>query len=101
MSFAQFQQSVAGDPAPPAGLSAPLRALWLAGRGQWDAAHGAVQDDESRDAAWVHACLHREEGDVSNAHYWYARAGRPAAKGEVTAASLAAEREQIAKALLG
>ncbi len=62
---------------PPDGLSGPVLALWHAGKGEWDKAHEIVQDDESKDAAWVHAHLHRVEGDEANAGYWYRRAGRP------------------------
>ena len=67
----------AHDSAPPIGLGTLLRALWLDAHGDWDGAHGIVQDDESRDGAWVHAYLHRKEGDQSNAAYWYRRAGKP------------------------
>lgn len=49
--------------------------------GDWEGAHGIVQDMESPDAAWIHAHLHRVEGDLANAGYWYRRAGRPAADG--------------------
>jgi hypothetical protein len=98
MSFAEFQQSITRDPAAPAGLSAPLRALWLSARGDWDGAHALVQSDGGRDGAWVHAYLHRTEGDDSNAGYWYSRAGRPA-PGEGPD-SLAREWEQIARAFL-
>jgi hypothetical protein len=63
--------------APPQGAAAPLKALWHAARGEWDAAHRLVQDEAGRDAAWVHAHLHRIEGDPGNARYWYSRAGRP------------------------
>jgi hypothetical protein len=62
--------------APPAGLSAALRALWWQRKGDWEQAHEAAQSDEGSDAAWVHALLHREEGDLSNAGYWYRRANR-------------------------
>jgi hypothetical protein len=62
---------------PPATLSGPLRALWHAGKGEWEAAHGIVQAQEGDpDHDWVHAHLHRIEGDLSNARYWYRRAGR-------------------------
>ncbi len=81
---------------PPEGLAAPLAALWWAGRGDWDQAHALAQDDASRDAAWVHAHLHRREGDEGNARYWYRRAGRPAATGP-----LEAEWRAMAAALLG
>ncbi|MGA2449723.1 MAG: hypothetical protein ABTD50_13655 [Polyangiaceae bacterium] len=69
----------AHDSAPPIGLGTLLRALWLDAHGDWDGAHGIVQDDESRDGAWVHAYLHRKEGDATNAAYWYDRAARSAA----------------------
>ena len=64
-------------------LSGPLRALWEAGRGNWDVAHSIVQDDTSREAAWVHAFLHRQEGDLSNAAYWYRTAGKPVQSGDL------------------
>ena len=62
--------------------------------GDWDGAHKIVQDDPSPEAAWVHAHLHRVEGDLANARYWYGRAGRPAATG-----SLDEERAEIARVL--
>jgi len=71
-----FRQSLA-DPAPPTGVSSALAALWHQGRGDWNAAHEAAQSDDGRDAAWVHAHLHRVEGDEANAGYWYRRAGQP------------------------
>jgi hypothetical protein len=81
--------------APPAKSSGPLTALWHLARGDWEKAHGIVQDDEGAVAAWVHAHLHRVEGDESNAGYWYRRAGKPHAK-----APLGEEWDQIAQALL-
>lgn len=63
-------------PEPPAGLPALVLALWLDGRGDWSGAHGMAQDDESREAAWVHAYLHRKEGDAGNAAYWYGQSRR-------------------------
>ena len=77
MSFADLQQSIARDVAPPRELSPALQALWHDARGYWDAAHACAQVDEGREGAWVHAYLHRKEGDLGNAGYWYARAGRP------------------------
>ena len=62
---------------PPKGLSGPLTALWHAAKGEWEKAHQLVMDDESKEAAWVHAHLHRVEGDQSHAEYWYRRADRP------------------------
>jgi hypothetical protein len=80
MTPAEFQDSVSAAH-PPAGLAAPLEGLWWAAKGAWDRAHRVVQDDESADAAWVHAYLHRVEGDLPNAGYWYRTAGRPEADG--------------------
>jgi len=98
MSFDEFQQSVAGDAVVSAGLSGALQALWHDGRGDWDGAHNCAQDDKSRDGSWVHAYLHRKEGDEGNAGYWYARAGRTMPLKGVT---LAAEWAEIARELLG
>jgi hypothetical protein len=81
--------------APPASLAPPVQALWWAAKGDWDRAHKLVQDDDGADAAWVHAYLHRVEGDLPNARYWYGTAGKPAATG-----ALDAEWSAIAAALL-
>jgi len=67
------------EAAPPGELSPALQGLWWAAKGDWNRAHVLVQDDPSREAAWVHAYLHRVEGDLGNAGYWYRRAGRAAA----------------------
>ena len=75
MTFDAFRASLETADAPPAALSAPLRALWLDGKGDWAAAHGTVDDLETTDAARVHAYIHRKEGDLDNARYWYSRAG--------------------------
>ncbi|MDF3058977.1 MAG: hypothetical protein K0R17_3192 [Rariglobus sp.] len=61
----------------PSNLSLPLQALWHDARGEWERAHEACQQARSREGDWVHAYLHRKEGDLGNAGYWYARAGRP------------------------
>ena len=66
---------------PPAGLASTIQALWWAAKGDWDKAHKIVQDDESAEAAWVHAYLHRVEGDLPNARYWYRTAGKPVVTG--------------------
>ncbi|MBB4371699.1 hypothetical protein GGD63_004497 [Bradyrhizobium sp. cir1] len=95
MNVAAFIVSLDGA-APAPELNAPLRGLWWAAKGDWDQAHKIVQDDNSRDAAWVHAYLHRVEGDLGNAGYWYRQAGQVAAKD-----SLEAEWERIAATLLG
>jgi len=95
VNVAQFKASLSAA-APTPQLGAPLAALWWAARGDWDQAHRIVQDEETSQAAWVHAYLHRVEGDLGNAGYWYRRAGKPAASG-----SLEAEWEAIASTLLG
>lgn len=92
MSFDAFSRS----PVPPAGVGPALLALWHEAHGDWERAHALAQEDAGRDGAWVHAYLHRREGDEMNAGYWYARAGKPAASGD-----LDDEREAIARALLG
>jgi len=85
------------DDQPDPHLSPALRALWHAERGAWAPAHALVQEHEGeRDCDWVHAHLHRWEGDAGNAAYWYRRAGRPIGQGD-----LAAERAAIRRALGG
>jgi hypothetical protein len=69
--------------APPAGLTPALEALWHERHGDWDAAHRIAQDIVGEDGAWVHAYLHRREGDDSNAAYWYRRAGKPVMRGDL------------------
>jgi hypothetical protein len=93
ITLSDFRRSLA-DQDPPGGLGDPLVALWWAGKGEWDKAHAITQDDDGA-AAWVHAYLHRVEGDLGNARYWYARASRAAATG-----SLEAEWDAIVAALL-
>jgi hypothetical protein len=94
VSPAEFKASLSGA-APAPGLDAPLAALWWAAKGNWDEAHRIAQDQETTDAAWVHAYLHRVEGDLGNAGYWYRRAGKPVAAG-----SLETEWVEIVSALL-
>ena len=94
MDSKTFKRSISAV-APPAGLSLALQALWWAEKGDWQRAHECAQAQEDATGAWVHACLHREEGDLANAGYWYRRAGKPVAAG-----SLMAERDAIAYALL-
>jgi hypothetical protein len=83
------------DAGPPAGLALAVQALWWDAKGDWDKAHQCAQTQEDETGAWVHAYLHRKEGDLSNAGYWYRRAGKP-----VAAVTLAAEWTAIAAALL-
>ncbi len=80
---------------PPRELSAPLKALWWARKGDWEKAHGLVMEESCPEAAWVHAYLHRIKGDLGNADYWYRRASKPAATG-----ALADEWAAIVKNLL-
>lgn len=95
MNIHEFEASTASDE-PPAGLTPAMTALWHDRRGNWTAAHDALQNDESPPAAWVHAYLHRKEGDESNARYWYARAGKPFPAGQ----SFEQEGAEIARQLL-
>jgi hypothetical protein len=90
----QFKASLSGA-APPDGLDRSLAALWHAAKGDWSKAHDLAQDQDDTTGAWVHAYLHRVEGDQSNAGYWYRRAGRPHAR-----TALETEWEEIARALL-
>ena len=78
MTLEQFRQSLSQD-APPKDLSLALAGLWWDAKGDWGQAHESAQQDEGPAGAWVHAYLHRKEGDLSNAGYWYQRARRPAA----------------------
>lgn len=92
--MSEFRASLSEiSPAP--GLEPPLAALWWAARGQWDQAHKLVQDEATANAAWVHAYLHRVEGDLGNAAYWYRQASQPVAKD-----ALEAEWERIVSVLV-
>jgi hypothetical protein len=75
MNFQAFQTSAALD-TPPPGLSPLLLALWYAGKGDWNKAHELAQSQDDSQGAWVHAYLHRVEGDLGNAAYWYRQAGK-------------------------
>ena len=94
MTPAEFKRSLAKS-APPAACSPALEALWWAARGDWTAAHEIVMKQDDADCAWVHAHLHRAEGDLSNARYWYRQAGQQAAT-----SALETERDAIIAALL-
>lgn len=95
MTFAEFEQSLKTK-VPPRDLAPAVAALWWAKKGDWDQAHTIVMNTDGRDAAWVHAHLHRVEGDAGNAAYWYRQAKKPVASGE-----LDVEWQAIATALLG
>ncbi|MBA9075354.1 MULTISPECIES: hypothetical protein [Rufibacter] len=75
MEFVAFQESLS-EPMPPAGASVYLQALWHDAQGNWERAHELIQDLPDANAAWIHAYLHRQEGDLWNADYWYRRAGK-------------------------
>ncbi|RXH56485.1 hypothetical protein [Granulicella sibirica] len=90
MTIEEFQE------AGPDGLSGLLLALWWDGKGDWEKAHMIAQDVDGPDGAWVHAYLHRREGDIGNAGYWYRQARRPTATG-----GLREEWEGIVGELLG
>jgi hypothetical protein len=94
MTLAEFRATLS-EAAPPAGLAPLLAALWHDAKGDWEAAHHVAQDIESAGGSWVHAYLHRKEGNTGNAAYWYRRAGKPVATG-----SLDDEWAQITSALL-
>lgn len=96
MSFDDLQKSIAGDSAPPPDASLLEQALWHDARGDWERSHHCAQKVHSRDGSWVHAYLHRKEGDLGNAGYWYARAGKSMPAASVT---LEAEWAQIARTL--
>lgn len=75
MNLDAFKASVNED-APPPGLMATLVALWWAKKGNWELAHETAQGVHTKDGSWVHAHLHRVEGDLDNAGYWYGQSGR-------------------------
>jgi hypothetical protein len=95
MTLAELKATLTSS-APPAGLRPALVALWHDAKGDWDRAHRVAQDIDDEEGAWIHAYLHRKEGDAGNAAYWYRRAGRP-----VAAVALDDEWNEIVSALLG
>jgi hypothetical protein len=95
MTPAAFKRSLS-QRVPPKVVGPALAALWWAKKGNWDKAHRIVMDEHDRDAAWVHAYLHRAEGDEGNARYWYTQARQAAAK-----TSLDAEWDAIVAKLSG
>jgi len=93
MQFEEFNKTV-GSTAPPS-LNNYALSLWHDATGNWEKAHHIVQDLPGETAAWIHAYLHRKEGDEGNASYWYQRAGK-----KMPAYSLEQEWEEIVKAVL-
>src|SRR5438270_2765995 len=94
MTLAEFKRSLSNT-RPPAELGVALTGLWWAGKDDWDRAHKIVMDEGGKDCAWVHAYLHRVEGDLENAGYWYRQAGRA-----VATEPLDSEWDTIAEMLL-
>jgi hypothetical protein len=94
MTVAEFKESLSQETVPP--VPDHLKALWYDAKGDWEKAHTIIQDIEDKTAAWIHAYLHRKEGDIWNADYWYNLAGRkrPALTPEK-------EWESIVKELIG
>lgn len=82
MTLQEFKASLAAD-RPPSNIGPLLDALWHDARGDWERAHDIAQNVDDKAGAWVHAYLHRKEGDISNARYWYRRAGRPEASSSI------------------
>lgn len=76
MTLNDFKASLQAQ-APPTGWSLALQGLWHDAKGEWNAAHECAQNQADADGAWVHAYLHRKEGDLGNAGYWYRQAGKP------------------------
>lgn len=94
MELKTFRDSLEAS-APPAEISPALQALWYDAKGDWNKAHELAQEQNEQAGAWVHAYLHRKEGDTSNAAYWYKRAGEP-----MPQMPLETEWEQITERLL-
>jgi hypothetical protein len=94
MTLEEFRSTLR-QTAPPSELSPALRAMWEDAKGNWSAAHSIAQEIETQSGSWIHAYLHRKEGDLGNAGYWYRRAGKPPAQD-----TLEEEWERIVSALL-
>ena len=95
MTVEEFRASMEGE-VPESEMTAPLAALWWDAKGDWTRAHAAVDDLSTKEGMAVHAYLHRKEGDVGNAGYWYRRAGKESGRGP-----LEAEWETLVRGLLG
>ena len=94
MTFEEFKESLEHS-RPPEDISPNLMAMWLDAKGDWEEAHAIVQQTGGPDGNWIHAYLHREEGDLANASYWYSRAGK-----QMPSVSLQEEWEEIVRDLL-
>jgi len=94
MNFEEFSRSLSLAE-PPANISIYLRSLWYDAKGDWERSHTIIQDVNDTTAAWIHAYLHRKEGDIGNADYWYRHAGK-----KRPSASLEEEWENICRACI-
>jgi len=94
MNLEEFKKSLTAS-SPPQNLSAYLQSLWYDAKGDWNKAHEIIQNVEDKTASWIHAYLHRKEGDIGNADYWYSRANKNRPGG-----TLNEEWENITRALL-
>jgi hypothetical protein len=94
MKFEEFQKSLDAS-SPPGDLSGHLQSLWYDAKGEWNRSHDIIQNIEDKTASWIHAYLHRKEGDIGNADYWYRRADKKRPN-----VALKEEWEAIVKALL-
>lgn len=94
MNYQSFVDSLSQEEVPN-NFSVLLQSMWYAKKDQWEAAHNIAQDIPSKEGSWIHAYLHRVEGDIWNADYWYRRAGK-----DRPSTSLEQEWEDIVKALL-
>ena len=94
MDLKTFKESLNASQAPPT-ASVYLQALWYDAKGDWNKSHELIQDVPDKNASWIHAYLHRKEGDTWNADYWYSKAGK-----KRPAVSLEQEWEQIATVFL-
>lgn len=94
MNFEEFKTSLSSAQ-PPEKISHYLKALWYAGRDDWEASHNIAQEIHDKNGSWIHAYLHRVEGDTFNANYWYNKAGR-----RMPGYSLQQEWEEIVAALV-
>jgi len=94
MKKLNFIESLEIHSKPPESLSAELQSLWWIKKGNWEKAHDLAQDAGTRNGDWIHAYLHRVEGDLGNASYWYSRAGKPKA-----CSNLVDEWEEIVREL--
>ena len=95
MTLDEFRNSLKQD-CPPAGLTLALTGLWWDAKGDWKRAHEAAQQDEGREGSWVHAYLHRKEGDQGNAAYWYSQAAKDVCRDALDAEWLSIARNLLA-----